>query len=441
MTVVIAPRPQAGVPHRAPVAESARIPAGRLWSVEDLIDPYPLYADLRRTAPIHWSDTLFGGAWIVSRHAEAEQVLRDARFSAQRTGGWVMGGEARDDAGRDSRGELMALQRLLARAFLFADGSDHARLRGLLHTGFTPSGLAALQPWLTGQVEQLLDALEEAQAQSPGEPVDFVAHVARVLPARVIARVLGLPPGDEARVMAWSDEIASFIGAPVPEGGTARRAQRGLLQMVAYFEREFAARRAAGQPGEGLLGRLLQGCDDGRVMDATELMAQATMLLFAGHETTRYLLGNLVQALLSRPAQWRRLLAEPDGVAGAVREVLRCECPVQYTGRRVAVAHSFAGQWLQRGDAVIVLLGAANRDAARFEDPERFDIARRGRASLAFGTGPHVCIGASLSLMESEQVLTALLRRWPGLRLAAGAPCWQGNPLYRGLTRLPVHLT
>ncbi|MEY8876503.1 MAG: cytochrome P450, partial [Leptothrix sp. (in: b-proteobacteria)] len=437
-------------------ADLPRVPAGRLWSPADLLDPYPLYAELRAAGPIHWSDTLFGGAWIVSRQEEAEQVLRDTRFSAQRTGGWVMGGDRAVEALSDvalqdesapaagtaprARTELTPLQRLMARAFLFVDAPDHGRLRGLLHAGFTPSGLAALRPWLVARIETLLDALQGEQMRQPDQPVDLIAHLARLLPASVIARVLGLPPGDEARVMAWSDEIAVFIGEPVPDAQTARRAQRGMLQMAAFLEREFAARRAAGTYGEGLLGRLLQAQDEGLISDAHELMAQAVMLLFAGHETTRYLLGNLVQTLLAHPDQWQRLLAEPELIPGAVREVLRVECPVQYTGRRVAVAHEFCGQPLQRGDAVIVLIGAANRDDARFIEPERFDITRRGRASLAFGTGAHVCIGASLSLMEAELVLAALLRRWPGLRLADAAPAWQGNPLYRGLRRLPVWL-
>lgn len=426
-------------------ATAPRVPEGRLWSAEDLRDPYPLYAALRASAPIHWSDTLFGGAWIISRQQEAELVLRDTQhFSAQRTGGWVMGGEPGEGEGRQSRQELTKFQQLISRAFLFVDGTDHARLRGLLHAGFTPSGLEALRPWLAQRIEQLLDALEATHAARPHEPVDFIQHLARQLPACVIARVLGLPPGDEGRVMAWSDEIAVFIGEPVPEANAARRAQRGLLLMATFLEREFANRRAAQARGEGygegLIGLLLQAQDDGRITDADELMAQATMLLFAGHETTRYLLGNLMQTLLAHPKQWQRLQAEPEPalIHAAVREVLRYECPVQYTGRRVAVAHEFAGQRLRRGDAVIVLIGAANRDGERFEQPERFDITRRGRASLAFGTGAHVCIGASLSMMEAELVLAAVLRRWPGLRLADAQAQWQGNPLYRGLTRLLV---
>ena len=324
-------------------ADPPRVPAGRLWSPADLLDPYPLYAELRAAGPIHWSDTLFGGAWVVSRQDEAELVLRDARYSAQRTAGWVLGGE--HDRAPAARTELTPLQRLMARAFLFVDAPDHGRLRGLLHAGFTPSGLAALRPWLAARIETLLDDLQAAQARQPDQPVDqpvdLIAHLARPLPASVIARVLGLPPGDEARVMAWSDEIAVFIGEPVPDAQTARRAQRGVLQMAAFLEREFAARRAAGTYGDGLLGRLLQAKAEGLISDAEELMAQAVMLLFAGHETTRYLLGNLVQTLLAHPAQWQRLQAEPELIPSAVREVLRVECPVQYTGRRVAVAHAF----------------------------------------------------------------------------------------------------
>lgn len=430
-------------------ADLPRVPAGRLWSPADLLDPYPLYAALRAAGPIHWSDTLFGGAWIVARQAEAEQVLRDPRYSAQRTSGWVLGGD--HDREPDTRAELSPLQRLMARAFLFVDAPDHSRLRGLLHAGFTPSGLEAMRPWLAARIETLLDELQAAQTrqpdQQPDQPIDLIRQLARPLPACVIARVLGLPPGDEARVMAWSDEIAPFIGEPVPDAETARRAQRGVLKMAAFLEREFSARRTAraahgpaGTHGDGLLGRLLQAEAEGLITDRHELMAQAVMLLFAGHETTRYLLGNLVQTLLVHPAQWQRLQTEPDLIPGAVREVLRLECPVQYTGRRVAVAHEFHGQHLRRGDAVIVLIGAANRDPARFMEPDRFDISRRGRASLAFGTGAHVCIGASLSLMEAELVLAALLRRWPQMRLAEAAPAWQGNPLYRGLQRLPVWL-
>ena len=165
-------------------ATAPRVPEGRLWSAEDLRDPYPLYAELRASAPIHWSDTLFGGAWIISRQHEAELVLRDTQhFSAQRTGGWVMGGEPGEGTGRQSRLELTKFQQLISRAFLFVDGTDHAPLRGLLHAGFTPSGLEALRPWLAQRIEQLMDALEATHAARPDEPVDFIQHLARQLPA------------------------------------------------------------------------------------------------------------------------------------------------------------------------------------------------------------------------------------------------------------------
>ena len=172
------------------------------------------------------------------------------------------------------------------------------------------------------------------------------------------------------------------------------------------------------------------------------LLAQATMLLFAGHETTRHLLGNAVQLLLTHPVQWQALRADPGLAPAAVREALRHQCPVQYSGRRVVTPLELHGQRLERGDGVIVLIGAANRDPERFQRPDDFDIALPRRASLAFGSGPHVCIGAALTRLEGEIMLGQLARRWPHLALARPeTPDWvPDQPLYRGLRSLPLWL-
>lgn len=462
---------QASAP--APSAAVSDVPKGMLWGAADLINPYPTFAHLAQAAPLHWSPTLFGGTWVVTRYADAEHVLRDdTHFSAQRTGGWVLGdatGATTTTPDPAPRDELAPMQQLLARALLFVDAPDHARLRSLMHAGFTPSGLAAQRLWITQRCESLLDAMQAQQTAQPQQPVDFMAHLARPLPAAVIAHTLGLPEGDEDQVMAWSGDIAGFIGSPWPSRGTTRTAQRGLLRMSAYLQS--LLRTPAQLAPHGLLARLLQGQAQGQVHNATELLAQAAMLLFAGHETTRYLLGNMVLTLLSQPATdsaysphsittqqvhptaWQQLLAQPQAwaqtIPQAVREVLRFEPPVQYTGRRVATTHRWHGQTLQRGQGVLVLLAAANRDPARFDAPACFDITRRGRASLAFGTGAHVCIGAALSMMEAETTLAAMLRRWPDLRLgttpaqglsAPHQPDWLGSPLYRGLHTLPLWL-
>lgn len=532
----------AALPHAAaPSAAIPQVPAGCLWSAADLRDPYRTFAQLADAGPLHWSPHLFGGTWVVARHADAEQVLRnDTLFSAQRTGGWVLAdtidplqapapsasvsadgadlsGEEGIDAAieastdalidehidaltgvpTDSPAALMPFQQILARALLFVDAPDHGRLRSLMHAGFTPSGLAAQRPWMQNRCNQLLDAMQAQQAACPDTPVDFMAHFARPLPAAVIAHTLGLPSGDEEEVMAWSSDIAGFIGSPWPNHSTTRAAQRGLLRMSRYLQAMLATPQRLAP--EGLLARLLQGQAQGQVHNATELLAQAAMLLFAGHETTRYLLGNMLHTLLTQPMRAEGSGEEGDGVGEgrrgitntmtawqylaqlppdaqaqhlphAVREVLRFEPPVQYTGRRVARTHTWHGQTLKRGQGMLVLLAAAGRDALRFDQPHTFNLHRRGRASLAFGTGAHVCIGAALSMMEAEITLAAMLTRWPQLgqqhspcglggadhRARAPEPpqnqlpqpdcqpdCqpdWLGSALYRGLHSLPLWL-
>lgn len=388
-----------------------------------LDDPYPAYRVLRDAGPIHWSEEFFGGAWLLTRHADVEFVLRDPRFSAQRTGGWVKGSEV-------TPGELTGFQRLFARALLFLDAPDHPRVRKVLTAGFRADALARLRPQIERIADELLDGQEGA------ETFDFIQAVARPLPVRVISRILGIEGADSAEVMAWSDDLAAFIGAPLPTPDLARRARASLLAMTRYFQELLPHKRRT--PCDDLVSRLVQAEASGEIKGSAELLSQCAMLLFAGHETTRNLLGNGLQALLSHPTQWQRLQREPELVCGAVRELLRYDSPVQYTGRRVATDLMLHGHLLRRGDLVLPLIGAANRDPARYPDADTLDVARDNGSSLSFGSGPHVCIGAALTRMEAEIVFGKLLARWPGLRLANVRTRWSGNPAYRGLTALPV---
>src|SRR4030095_3901649 len=176
----------------------------------------------------------------------------------------------------------------------------------------------------------------------------------------------------------------------------------------------------------------------GLIESGPEVLAQCAMLLFAGFETTRNLLGNGLHALLSHPDQWQRLQREPALLSGAVRELLRYDSPVQYTGRRVAADTLLHGRVLRRGDLVLAMIGAANRDPDVYERPDELDVARQGRAPLSFGAGPHVCLGAALTSMEAHALFARLIRRWPKLELADDPPSWNGNPVYRGLRTLRV---
>ena len=392
-----------------------------------LANPYPTYRALQEAWPIHWSEEFFGGAWLLTRHADVELVLKDPRFAAQRTGAWVKDRE-------DAPGELGGFQRLFARALLFLDAPDHPRIRKVLNAGFRPDVIQKLVPHIERIITELLDQVQ-ADVAAP-DSFDFIQKVARPLPVHVITQLMGIERGQRDDFMVWSDDLAVFIGTPQPTREQARRAQTSLLAMSTYFESLLAQKRQT--PGDDLASRLVQAEAAGEIQGGPELLAQCAMLLFAGHETTRHLLGSGLQALLTHPEQWQRLQQEPALLPGAVRELLRFDSPVQYTGRRVTTDLVLHGQQLRRGDLVLPLIGAANRDPARYAQPETLDISRNDGSSLAFGSGPHVCIGAALTRMEAEMVFRQVLQRWPGISLLDAKPRWGGNPAYRGLVALPM---
>ncbi|WP_066333216.1 cytochrome P450 [Azohydromonas lata] len=386
-------------------------------------DPYPAYARLREAGALLWSNEFFGGAWLLTRHADVESALRDPRLSARRTGGWVM--RAAEPQGRD---ELTPMQRLFTRCLPFLDAPDHTRLRKVLQPAFRPDRIQALKPVTQALIDELLD--------EAGDEFDFMEAIARPLPARVIAKLMDVDSAIYADFTAWSEDIAAFLGAVNPTQAQVRAAQRSVVALAGYFERELLPARRQ-HPGDDLVSLLLAAQADGQVEDGAELLAQCAMLLFAGYETTRHLLGNAVHALLTHRAQWERLCEQPELLPNAVRELLRHDTPVQWSGRRVMADFTLHGQRLQRGELVLAMIGAANRDPARHEMPELLDVARANPGALSFGTGPHVCLGASLTQLETQTVLGALLKRRPGLKLN-GVSVRTQSPLYRGFVRLPV---
>lgn len=391
--------------------------------LEFLQDPYPAYARLREMGPLVWTEEFFGGAWLLTRHADVEAALRDPRLSARRTGGWVM--RAAEPQGRD---ELTPMQRLFTRCLPFLDAPDHTRLRKVLQPAFRPDRIQALKPVTQALIDELLD--------EAGDEFDFMEAIARPLPARVIAKLMDVDSAIYADFTAWSEDIAAFLGAVNPTQAQVRAAQRSVVALAGYFERELLPARRQ-HAGDDLVSLLLAAQADGQVEDGAELLAQCAMLLFAGYETTRHLLGNAVHALLTHRAQWERLCEQPELLPNAVRELLRHDTPVQWSGRRVMADFTLHGQRLKRGDLVLAMIGAANRDPARHEMPELLDVARANPGALSFGTGPHVCLGASLTQLETQTVLGALLKRRPGLKLN-GASMRTQSPLYRGFVRLPV---
>ncbi|MDR9847721.1 cytochrome P450 [Herbaspirillum huttiense] len=385
--------------------------------------------------PLHWSTAHCGGAWVITGYEEVAAALRDPRFSVRRAARWINSGLGESGNGQQDEAQR-EFKRLFSRSLLFLDGRAHRRLRGVLNPGFKPADLQARRGDITALAQRLADAIVADPQAARG--FDFIARFARPLPALVIAQLLGLPDRVPAEFIDWAADLAAFIGSPTPDATQTLAAQQAMRSLCDFFSQALA--RSDELPEACLLRGLLQAHASGQ-LNRNELLAQCSTLLFAGYETTRNLLGNGVLALLQHPAQWAALKArqaDPSALRMAVREMLRHDSPVQYTGRRLLQDVTLAGQRLQRGQLAILHIGQANHDARRFRDPQRFDIRRDEGMHLSFGQGPHVCLGAALTQLEAEIAFSVLMQRLPTLSLADETPVWQGNAAYRALDRLSV---
>jgi cytochrome P450 len=298
-----------------------------------------------------------------------------------------------------------------------------------VNKAFTPRRAAALRPRIEALVEEQLDAVAK---QGDFELVRDLAHP---LPVIVIAELLGIPARDRDEFRGWSAGVAQIIDPLNAERGLAR-AREAATALAGYFRGMLALRRA--EPRDDLLSAMIAAEQDGRVLGEGDLLALCTLLLAAGHETTTNLLANAVLALLRFPDQAERLRAEPGLMATAVEEFLRFDSPVQFTDRVAVEDVELAGQRIPRGRIVGLLLAAANHDPAQFAAPHRLDVGRADNRHVAFGGGPHFCLGAPLARLEAEIALGALLRRFPELRGDPSAVVYRPSVLLRGPVALPL---
>jgi cytochrome P450 len=274
-------------------------------------------------------------------------------------------------------------------------------------------------------------------AAADAHEIDLVAALAYPLPATIIADLLGVPIGDRIVFKQWSDDIAA---GSTWSASCLHRAHASQVALVDYLTSLVAARpHTADNDERDVLSILLNAQRRGE-LSHDELMATCVLLLFAGHETTTNLIGNAVLALLRHPRELARLRAEPSLTPSAVEELLRYDSPVQAAFRKALVDVEIRDVTIRRGDHLLLLLGAANRDPRHFDDPERLDLGRRPNRHLAFSSGPHYCLGAVLARLEAEIALETLLRRFPTLQLGGAALTWTPNVLFRGLSSLPVVL-
>jgi cytochrome P450 len=367
-------------------------------------NPFDPPAELSATPPLsrlRFADGSLG--WLVADHAAARFVLSDNRFSA------------RMDLIRSPIRTTEPAQ--IPGAFLFMDPPEHTRYRKLLTAQFTLRRMRALEPRIAELAARLLDELTA--------PADLVRGFALPLPSLVICELLGVPYEAHDRFELASHAIVD-PALPAPDRDAAGGELFGLLAEVVAVKRR--------SPGDDLLSGLLELSDE-------EVIGVGVMLLFAGHETTANMLGLGTFALLRHPDELAQLRADPELIDGAVEELLRHLSIVQYEVNRAALEDvEVAGQVIAKGDPVLVSIPLANRDPARFPDPATLDITRNTSGHLAFGHGVHQCLGQQLARIELRIGFSALLSRFPGLRLAVApeeVPLRTGRGIY-GVDALPV---
>ena len=404
-------------------------PSPTLFTWEFATDPYPAYAWLRENAPVHRTELPSGvHAWLVTRYADARQALADPRLS-KNPDRHSESAHARGKVGIPGERSADLMTHLLN-----IDPPDHTRLRRLVSKAFTPRRVAEFAP----RVQQLTDELVDAILAGGTGTADLIHELAFPLPIYAICDLLGVPPEDQDDFRDWAGMMIRHGGGP--RGGVAR----SVKKMRAYLAELIHRKRA--EPGDDLISGLIRASDHGEHLTEGEAAAMAFILLFAGFETTVNLIGNGTLALLRHPDQRERFeqaVAADDTalLATAVEELLRYDGPVELATWRFATEPlEIGGESIGRGDPVLVVLAAADRDPERFPDPDRLDVSRRDNQHLGYGHGIHYCLGAPLARLEAQTALSTLLRRLPGLRLAVDPDDlrWRGGLIMRGLRQLPV---
>ena len=398
-----------------------------MFGTDFIRNPYKFYGQLRAATPLFWTDMFRNGAWLVTRYADVLAGLHDARLSSRRSHNLTAA------LPRDAQGEFETFNQIFSRWLLFLDPPEHTRLRKLLNKEFTPNMIQQMRPRIQRAVDALLD-----QAAGKSE-MEFMTEFANPLPVTVIAEMLGIPAEDQRDFQIWSDDLANFFGNAASPVETARRAQTSLVSLTEYFRALLPERRE--HKRDDLVSLLLRVEEEGEVLTHEELLAQCTLLLVAGHETTRNLLGNGLLALLQRPEQFAKLKENPSLMSSAVREFARFDSPVQFSGRAVTEDFAWHDKEIKEGQTVILLLASANHDPEKFTDPETLDLARDEGMPLSFGHGIHYCIGAALAYAEAEIAFSTLLERTANLQLLDDVPAWRPNLSFRGLSKLPLSLS
>jgi cytochrome P450 len=392
--------------------------ASLLSDQEARANPYPAYDQIRETAPAFKSNIDF---WFVASYDECNRLMRHPDLVRKHEDSWEGRGELMGCVGRpwfEQQGRFM----------LFLDPPDHTRLRGLVRSAFTPRFLQKLKPQIDERVKTLVDEFAD---QGGGDLVDALALT---LPMQVICDMLGVPAEDRSSFRSWTVRAAATM-EPFPSPEVQDAADESAVAFENYFKELVRERRKS--PSDDLLSALIEAEEEGDRLDEEELIVTAILLLAAGFETTTNLIGNGTLALMRNRDQWEALVAQPSLAAQGVEELLRYDSPVQLATPRVArTSVEVDGGVMEEGEVMVPMVGAANRDPKRFQDPNELDLKRDDVVPLSFGGGPHFCLGATLARMEGAALFGYLSERIPNLHLTDENPPWRPTLNLRGLEEM-----
>jgi cytochrome P450 len=384
-------------------------------------DPYPAYDRIREHGPLQLPLMTLN---VFSSYQDCDDVLRHPSSASDRI---------KSTAAQRDIAEGVEVRPVGPPGFLFLDPPDHTRLRKLVSKAFVPKVVKALEPDITALVDSLLDKVE-AQGS-----FDVIADLAYPLPVAVICRLLGVPIEDEPKFSRASALLAAALDPVISFTGQAPDSFDEMLQaglwLREYFRELIALRRS--DPGDDLMSALIHVEESGDQLTEEEIVATCNLLLVAGHETTVNLIANATLAMLRDPRQWTALAADPNRVSAVVEETLRYDPPVQLIGRIAADDMTIGDAIVPKGDVMMLLLAAAHHDAAAFDRPGEFDPDRENIRHLAFGKGPHFCLGAPLARLEAAVALSKVTARFPQAQVA-GEPQYKPNLTLRGLASLAV---
>jgi cytochrome P450 len=381
-------------------------------------DPYPFYAALREHAPRH---RLAADTWLLTRYEDVALVYRHAAASSDK----------RREFG-PKYGVGTPLFEHHTTSLVFNDAPLHTRVRRSLMGALNQRAIARMEAGVAALVESLLDEM-----QARGSHADLIGDFAARIPVEVIGNLLDVPHAERGPLRDWSLAILSAL-EPAPGVDVLERGHTAVREFLAALGSLVQRRRAApGDPEADVLTRLIQGEVNGERLTPAELLHNCIFLLNAGHETTTNLIGNGVHALLTQREQYERLVAEPALLPTAVEELLRFESPLQLNNRLATAPIELPGFVVPAGHFITLAIGAANRDPAMFDAPDRLDIARKPNLHVAFGHGAHACAGMNVARLEARIALAALARRMPALALD-GAPVRDMRVRFRGFKHLPV---